>query len=71
MSATHSWSGAWASKARSTRCSQTRTPGTRTVVRPRVLPTEARDAGLAHQPLDSLAADPPPVAAAVGLIAFG
>jgi hypothetical protein len=39
MSATQSRLGAAARKARSTRSSQTRTPGTRIVVRPRFLAT--------------------------------
>ena len=39
MSATQSWLGAAARNARSTRSSQTRTPGTRIVVRPRLRAT--------------------------------
>ena len=58
MSATQSRLGAAARKARSTRSSQTRTPGTRIVVRPRLRRDQAGDAGLAHEPLDALAADP-------------
>ena len=58
MSATQSRLGAAARKARSTRSSQTRTPG-HADRRPAALAgDQARDAGLAHQPLDALAADP-------------
>src|SRR5215210_8081108 len=55
MSATQSRSGAAARNARSTRSSQTRTPGTRIVVRPPLAPDHAGDAGLTHQPLHALA----------------
>ncbi len=62
MSATHSRSGAAARNARSTRSSQTRTPGTRIVVLPRACGDQPRQAGLAHEPLDALAPDPLAVA---------
>ena len=62
MSATHSRLGAAARNARSTRSSQTRTPGTRIVVRPRLLGPQPGEAGLAHEPLDALASDPLAVA---------
>ena len=58
MSATQSGSGAPAAKSRSTRSSATRTPGTRIVVGRATSAIRPRDAGLAHQPLDALAADP-------------
>ena len=58
MSATQSTLGAAGVNCRATRSSATRTPGTRIVVRPRFFGDQARDRGLAHQPLDALAPDP-------------
>ena len=59
MLATHGRFGATATNAPSTRSSQTPTPGTWIVVRPRLRATMPLiDAGPAHQPLDPLALDP-------------
>jgi hypothetical protein len=57
MSATHSRFGAVARKRRSTRSSQTRTPGTLIVARAPA-PDQPRDPGPAHQARHALAADP-------------
>ena len=58
MSATQQRFGAPAAKLRSRRSSATRTPGTRIVVAAPLLGDQAGEPGLAHQPLDALAADP-------------
>src|SRR5215217_1631304 len=57
MSVTHRTLGAAGLKLRPTRSSATRMPGTRIVVRPRFFAISPGDRGLAHEPLNALAAN--------------